>query len=82
MSKHLEDMGFAVSPSFKADLVHEDKDQIVVSVGSKTVQLSRGSIAGVKVFSTESSGLEQYAKRIWDELMNKWKDVRIGVNKS
>ena len=82
MTKSLEDMGFAVSPSFKADLVHEDKDQVIVSVGSKTVQLSRASLAGVKVFSTESSDLEQYAKRIWDELTNNWKDVRSGINKA
>ena len=82
MTKSLEDMGFAVSPSFKADLVHEDKDQVIVSVGSKTVQLSRASLAGVKVFSTESAGLEQYAKRIWDELTDMWNGVRFGVNKS
>ncbi len=82
MSKSLEDMGFAVSPSFKADLVHEDKDQVIVSVGSKTVQLSKASIAGVKVFTADSSGLERYARRIWDELTSRWKDVQVDVNNS
>ncbi len=81
-SKSLEDMGFSVSPSFKAELVHEDKNQVIASVGSKTVQLSKASLAGVKVFTTDSSDLEQYAKRIWDQLTNKWRDVRVGVNSS
>ena len=81
MSKSLEDMGFSVNPSFKADLVHEDENQVIVSAGSKTVQLARTSIAGVQVFSADSFGLGLYVKRIWDELRKKWGEFHFSLNR-
>ena len=81
-TKNLENLGFSVRPSFRADVIHEMEDKIFVRVGSKTIQLYRPAIAGVQVLSTDSFGLGLYAKRILDEIMKKWEDVRLGVNSS
>lgn len=80
-SERLEEMGFSVSPSFKGDLIYEDEGKIIVSTGRKTIEITNASIGGVQVFSAGSSGLELYAKSIWDEVKNKWRRLGLGTDR-
>ena len=81
-TKNLENLGFSVRPSFRADVIHEVEDKIFVRVGGKTIQLYRPAVAGVQVLSTESYGLGLYGKRIWDEIVKNWEDILLGVKSS
>lgn len=81
-TKKLENLGFSVKPSLRADVIHEIEDKIFVRAGDKTIQLYRPAIGGVRVMSAGSFELGLYGKRILDEIKKTWEDVRLSVKGS
>ena len=51
----LMDMGFEVTPSLKANLLHENQQEFIVEIEGQTIRLSRKTVAGFKVLPAEDS---------------------------
>ena len=51
----LMNMGFEVTPSLKANLVHENQQEFIVEIEGQTIRLSRKTVAGFKVLPVEDS---------------------------
>ena len=78
-SERLQAMGLPAKPTLKAELIHEDEENVFVGVDTKTIQLPREVIAGVRVFSADSFGWGVYANRIWSGMLRKWEEMRNSV---
>ena len=51
----LKDMGFEVTSSLKAELVHENHQEFIVDVEGQTIRLPRKIVAGIKMLPVEDS---------------------------
>ena len=51
----LIDMGFEVTPSLKANLIHENQQEFILEVEGQTIRLSRKTVAAFKVLPVEDS---------------------------